>query len=124
MHTESVIEAGRSAFQRGDWGAAYAALTAADDDAGLPIEDLEQLATTAYLLGRRNDCVQALQRAFQANLDLVTGVCPDARRGPDPTGSFGRHCHRRVRRSAAAGQSRKDRGTRQVGTTGRAAVDR
>ena len=31
--------------------------------------DFAALATTAYLLGRRNDCIQALQRAYQANVD-------------------------------------------------------
>jgi hypothetical protein len=28
-----------------------------------------QLATAAYLVGRRNDCVQAMQRAYQGHLD-------------------------------------------------------
>ncbi|HSE54131.1 MAG TPA: LuxR C-terminal-related transcriptional regulator [Nocardioidaceae bacterium] len=77
MHTESVIEAGRSAFQRGDWGAAYAALTAADDDAGLPIEDLERLATTAYLVGDEQRFVELMSRvhreAMQAG-DPVTAA--------------------------------------------------
>jgi hypothetical protein len=77
MHTESVIEAGRSAFQRGDWGAAYAALTAADDDAGLPIEDLERLATTAYLVGDEHRFVELMSRvhreAMQAG-DPVTAA--------------------------------------------------
>jgi tetratricopeptide (TPR) repeat protein len=35
----------------------------------LAAEDFVRLATAAYLLGRRNDCVQALQRAHQLNLD-------------------------------------------------------
>ena len=36
--------------------------------AELEAADFAALATTAYLLGRRNDCVQALQRAYQASL--------------------------------------------------------
>jgi DNA-binding CsgD family transcriptional regulator len=35
----------------------------------LTADDFVRLATAAYLLGRRNDCVQALQRAYQLNLD-------------------------------------------------------
>jgi len=58
----------REAYERREWLAAYHALSDLDA-AELRADDFAALATTAYLLGRRNDCVQALQRAFQANLD-------------------------------------------------------
>jgi DNA-binding NarL/FixJ family response regulator len=64
---DELIEA-RDAYERREWLVAYRALS--DLDAGnLRADDFEALATTAYLLGRRNDCVQALQRAFQTNVD-------------------------------------------------------
>lgn len=58
----------RAAYERREWIAAYHALSDLDD-ADLQADDYAALAVTAYLLGRRNDCVQALQRAYQANVD-------------------------------------------------------
>jgi DNA-binding NarL/FixJ family response regulator len=58
----------RDAYQRHEWVAAYQALSRLDD-AELAADDFTALATAAYLLGRRNDCIQALQRAFQSALD-------------------------------------------------------
>ncbi len=60
----------RDSYERREWVAAYRALSDLDDDA-LEAADFEALATTAYLLGRRNDVVQALQRAHQ--ISLVAG---------------------------------------------------
>ena len=71
---EQLIQA-REAYDRREWLAAYDALSeAAPDD--LTPDDFVELATAAYLLGRRNDCVQALQRAYQLNLDA--GAVPAA----------------------------------------------
>ncbi len=58
----------REAYERRDWMAAYNALSAADPSA-LDGEDFVRLAMTADLLGRHNDCVQALQRAFRVHHD-------------------------------------------------------
>jgi DNA-binding CsgD family transcriptional regulator len=58
----------RAAFERRQWVAAYDALARAEDDSMQP-DDFTRLATTAFLLGRKNDCVQALQRAYKAHLD-------------------------------------------------------
>ena len=58
----------REAFDRRDWVAAYEGLSAAGDDA-LLAADFADLATAAFLVGRHNDCIQALQRAHQAHLD-------------------------------------------------------
>ncbi len=57
----------RDSYERREWVAAYRALTDLADDA-LNAADFEALAITAYLLGRRNDVVQALQRAHQISL--------------------------------------------------------
>jgi DNA-binding CsgD family transcriptional regulator len=64
---EELIRA-REAYDRREWLAAYGGLSDASPDE-LTADDFVQLATVAYLLGRRNDCVQALQRAYQLNLD-------------------------------------------------------
>ena len=58
----------REAFDRRDWVAAYEGLSAAGDDA-LLAADFADLATAAFLVGRHNDCIQALQRAHHAHLD-------------------------------------------------------
>ncbi|MGH8825591.1 MAG: LuxR C-terminal-related transcriptional regulator [Jiangellaceae bacterium] len=58
----------REAYERREWVAAYRALSDLDDT-HLQADDFAALAITAFLLGHRNDCVQALQRAYQANLD-------------------------------------------------------
>ena len=58
----------REAFDRRDWVAAYEGLSAGRSDA-LLAADFADLATAAFLVGRHNDCIQALQRAHQAHLD-------------------------------------------------------
>nr|NIR60551.1 helix-turn-helix transcriptional regulator [Gammaproteobacteria bacterium] len=58
----------REAYERREWVAAYRALSDLDDT-HLQADDFAALAITAFLLGHRNDCVQALQRAYQAHLD-------------------------------------------------------
>lgn len=64
---EDLIRA-RESFERREWVAAYDALSELDPET-LTGDDFAQLATAAALLGRRNDSVQALQRAYQLNLD-------------------------------------------------------
>lgn len=58
----------REDYERRDWVAAYQALSDIDD-AALAGDDFSALAAAAHLLGRRNDVVQALQRAYQSYLD-------------------------------------------------------
>ena len=58
----------RQAYERRDWVTAYGALSDVDDEA-LDADDFARLAMAAFLVGRKNDCIQALQRAFQAHLD-------------------------------------------------------
>lgn len=57
----------REAYERRDWVAAYGDLSQADSDA-MTAEDFARLGTTAYLLGRKNDYIQAMQRAYQGHL--------------------------------------------------------
>src|SRR5215470_11613720 len=58
----------RSAYDRRDWLAAYGGLSQAD--AGeFTADDFSRLATAAYLVGRRNDCAHAPQRAYQLHVE-------------------------------------------------------
>lgn len=58
------LESGRAAFRRGAWCDAYALLLVADGRTPLEPEDLEQLATAAYLIGEDANFVQASTRAY------------------------------------------------------------
>src|SRR4029077_246087 len=64
---EELIRA-REAYSRREWLAGYDGLSDAAPDE-LTADDFVRLATAAYLLGQRNDCVQALQRAYQLHRD-------------------------------------------------------
>ena len=59
----------RAAYDRRDWLAAYGGLSEASARTSSPPTTSRRLATAAYLVGRRNDCVQALQRAYQLHVD-------------------------------------------------------
>ncbi|HEY6696469.1 MAG TPA: LuxR C-terminal-related transcriptional regulator [Solirubrobacteraceae bacterium] len=63
MTTSAACARGRDAFGRRAWADALAELSAADRDAPLEPEDLERLATAAYLAGRDDDSVEAWERA-------------------------------------------------------------
>ena len=60
------IEQGREACARGAWRDARAALAAAGDAGG---EDLERLATAAFMLGDELEYLDVLDRAHQAHLE-------------------------------------------------------
>ena len=57
----------REAYERRDWLAAYDVLSDVEPES-LGADDFARLATAAHLLGRRNDAVLAMQRAYQAHL--------------------------------------------------------
>jgi DNA-binding CsgD family transcriptional regulator/tetratricopeptide (TPR) repeat protein len=61
--SDSQLERGRAAYANGSWRAAYSALSALEPQAP---EDSERLATAAYMLGRDDDYVLALERAHLA----------------------------------------------------------
>ena len=65
MGGDGELARGREAARRLAWADAYAALSLADQSSPLAAEDLELLATAAYLLGHVEDCLGALQRAQQ-----------------------------------------------------------
>lgn len=63
------LERGREAYERRTWGEAFETLSTADRSAPLRAEDLERLATCAYMLGRNEDSMSTLGRAHQAYLE-------------------------------------------------------
>jgi ATP/maltotriose-dependent transcriptional regulator MalT len=63
------LERGRQAFARRRWAEAHDSLTRADGQTPLSAEDLELLATAAYMLGRDDEQQGALERAHQEYLD-------------------------------------------------------
>jgi ATP/maltotriose-dependent transcriptional regulator MalT len=63
MTTAEALARGRECFERRAWSDAFAQLSAADREAPLEPEDLERLATAAYLVGSDEDSVQVWERA-------------------------------------------------------------
>jgi DNA-binding CsgD family transcriptional regulator len=59
------LEAGRRHFAAREWRSAFACLSSTAADA----DDLERLATAAYLIGRMDEYFQALERAHRGYLD-------------------------------------------------------
>ncbi|TDO44540.1 regulatory LuxR family protein [Kribbella sp. VKM Ac-2527] len=57
----------REAFERRDWATAYDQLSATGD--GLGPDDLQTLATSAYLVGDDDACIRALQRGYRLQVD-------------------------------------------------------
>ena len=68
MTTADALQHGRASFERRAWGAAYAELSAACQEAPLEPEDLERLATVAYLVGRDDESVEIWARAHHGFL--------------------------------------------------------
>jgi DNA-binding CsgD family transcriptional regulator/HPt (histidine-containing phosphotransfer) domain-containing protein len=62
--TPGAVERGRAFYERQAWSEAYTTLSAADREVRLDPEDLERLATAAYLLGRSADHAEIGARAF------------------------------------------------------------
>ena len=69
MDSVTDLEHGRQLFARADWRGAHDALTAADLVTRLRATDLEVLGRAAYMLGRDDEYVRALERAYRAHLD-------------------------------------------------------
>jgi len=61
-------EQGRESFAHGAWKDAYESLSRADQAAPLGAEDLELRATSAFMLGRLDDFLSVIERAYHAYL--------------------------------------------------------
>jgi DNA-binding NarL/FixJ family response regulator len=66
---ENELTRGRDALERRAWREAYEALSRADEADVLGADELELLATAAYMLGRDEEYLAALQRAHHAHLE-------------------------------------------------------
>jgi DNA-binding CsgD family transcriptional regulator len=64
MTTAEALDRGRASFGRLAWADAYAQLSAADQETPLGPEDLERLATVAFLVGRDADSAEGWERAY------------------------------------------------------------
>ena len=62
------LERGRESYAKRSWADAHESLMRADRVTPLAAEDLELLATAAFMLGRDDDLVAALERAHHAHL--------------------------------------------------------
>jgi DNA-binding CsgD family transcriptional regulator/tetratricopeptide (TPR) repeat protein len=65
------LEQGRAAYAGRAWRSAFESLSRADEEDLLEVEDLEQLAVSAYLLGHDGDSAVFLERAH--NLHVASG---------------------------------------------------
>jgi DNA-binding NarL/FixJ family response regulator len=64
----TTLERGRGAFDRQAWGDAYSQLSVADQETPLQPDDLERLATAAYLIGKDDDSADVWARAHHERL--------------------------------------------------------
>ncbi len=68
MAIDDTLDRGRESFGRRAWGDAFTQLSVADHEAPLEPEDLELLATAAYLIGRDADSEHVWARAHHEHL--------------------------------------------------------
>ena len=69
MQEAELVSRGRGAVARRAWADAFESLSRADQAVPLRAEELELLATSAYMLGRDDEHVRALERAYHVYLD-------------------------------------------------------
>ena len=67
--TSDQLRAGRESYSDSAWTAAYESLSRVEQEALLAAEDLELLATSAYMLGREDEWMQLLERACRRHSD-------------------------------------------------------
>ncbi len=65
----TVLERGRAACTRGAWLEGHELLSRADEKAPLGGDDLEVLATAAYMLGRDDESIRSFERAHHRHLE-------------------------------------------------------
>lgn len=63
------VENARECYERRSWRAAYESFLIADQTTPLHVDDLERLATSAYLIGRDLEFHQLLDRLHRAHID-------------------------------------------------------
>jgi len=66
--TTEPLEQGKKAFKQQAWGDAYSYLSASDQESPLSAQDIELLATAAYLMGKREEVYDLWTRAHNLYL--------------------------------------------------------
>jgi DNA-binding NarL/FixJ family response regulator len=74
VNATSELERGRESYARSAWRDAHEALTRADRASPLGANDLRLLATAAYMLGRDDDYLAAMERAHHEYLEAGEGL--------------------------------------------------
>ncbi|TMM02885.1 MAG: helix-turn-helix transcriptional regulator, partial [Actinobacteria bacterium] len=69
MGTNDDLERGRESYSSSAWATAYESFSRAEQLAPLAAEDLELLATSVYMLGREDEWMRILERAFRGYSD-------------------------------------------------------
>src|SRR6188472_3718086 len=69
MTDGQALRRARQSFERGAWGESCRLFEESDQEAPLDPDDLERLATAAYLVGREAESEAVRARAHQAFLD-------------------------------------------------------
>src|SRR4051812_48222269 len=64
------LDRARRSYSERAWADAFQAFSHADQESPLEAEDLEQLALSAYLAGRDEEYLKALERAYNAHRDV------------------------------------------------------
>jgi hypothetical protein len=67
VEASTELTRGRELYAGRAWAEAHEALAAADAAAELEAGDIELLATASYMVGRRDEYAEHLDRAFQAH---------------------------------------------------------
>ena len=78
MMVADTLDRGRASFERQAWRDAYTQLETADRERTLEPQDIERLATAAFLIGRDAECADAWARGYQRYLER-TDACRAAR---------------------------------------------
>jgi hypothetical protein len=64
------LDRARRSYCERAWADAFQAFSHADQESPLEAEDLEQLALSAYMVGRDEEYLNALERAYNAHRDV------------------------------------------------------
>src|SRR4029434_4346678 len=64
------LDRARRSYGERAWAAAFQAFSDADQESPLAADDLERLALSAYLIGRDDEYLKALERAYNAHRDV------------------------------------------------------
>ena len=117
----SAVERGRLSYDRRAWVDAHEQLTSADEEDPLGPDDLERMATAAYMLGRDDEYMSVLERAHRLHVengDLLRAARA-ARSGSASSWRCGaRSAGRRVEQPRAAARRSRRPGQRRAGLSG------